>query len=143
IVLNQLLTQLMHMYEVSETLTIKLNLTVNEAIVLADATQINRLFTNLIKNALEAQDAAEHAFINITLTANDQQYVVAIADKGAGIPAEVQASIFSPNFTTKTSGTGLGLAICKGIVERANGNIWFTTAAGQGTTFYVSFPKSV
>jgi len=48
--------------------------------------------------------------------------------------------IFTPNFTTKTSGTGLGLAMCKGIVEKANGRIWFDTVEGKGTSFHVLLP---
>ena len=56
------------------------------------------------------------------------------------IPAETQAKIFIPNFTTKTSGTGLGLAMSKGIVEQARGEIWFETADEKGTTFFVSLP---
>ena len=57
-----------------------------------------------------------------------------------GIPADMHEKIFTPNFTTKSSGTGLGLAISKGIVEKANGKIWFSTRENEGTTFYVSFP---
>jgi signal transduction histidine kinase len=55
---------------------------------------------------------------------------------------EMQSKIFTPNFTTKTSGTGLGLAMSKGIVEQALGDLWFETAEGIGTTFYISFPLS-
>ncbi len=50
---------------------------------------------------------------------------------------DTQSKIFTPNFTTKTSGTGLGLAMCKSIVEQAKGEIWFETAVGKGTIFYV------
>jgi signal transduction histidine kinase len=57
-----------------------------------------------------------------------------------GIPEEKRDKIFTPNFTTKTSGTGLGLAMCKGIVEKANGKIWFETTEGVGTTFNVLLP---
>jgi two-component system, NtrC family, nitrogen regulation sensor histidine kinase NtrY len=72
----------------------------------------------------------------------NQKLLIEISDNGTGIPAEIQPRIFMPNFTTKSSGTGLGLAICKAIVEKANGQIWFRTAAGDGTTFYVELPLS-
>lgn len=52
----------------------------------------------------------------------------------------MQDKIFTPNFTTKSSGTGLGLAMCKGIVEKANGTIWFETEINRGSTFFVSLP---
>ena len=66
--------------------------------------------------------------------------LVTISDSGSGIPEAMHEKIFMPNFTTKSSGTGLGLAISKGIVEKAQGKIWFTTAANKGTTFYVQLP---
>jgi two-component system, NtrC family, nitrogen regulation sensor histidine kinase NtrY len=52
----------------------------------------------------------------------------------------MHSKIFSPNFTTKSSGTGLGLAMCKSIIEQVKGEIWFETAEGSGTTFFVTFP---
>jgi signal transduction histidine kinase len=65
---------------------------------------------------------------------------VSIKDNGEGIAPEMQSRIFVPNFTTKSSGTGLGLAMCKGIVEQAQGKIWFETEQGRGTTFHVELP---
>jgi two-component system nitrogen regulation sensor histidine kinase NtrY len=108
--------------------------------VKADKTQINRLFTNLIKNAIEAYSSDEKAAIIIQQKKKENEIIVSIHDEGHGIPETMQKKIFAPNFTTKSSGTGLGLAICKGIVEKANGNIWFQTKENEGTTFYVSLP---
>jgi len=66
--------------------------------------------------------------------------VIEVSDNGSGIPPDIQAKVFSPNFSTKTSGTGLGLAICKSIVESFNGKIWFETTMGEGTTFFMELP---
>ncbi len=110
-------------------------------IIYADKSQINRLFTNLIKNAEEAATDGT-AEIKIKQHRVKKHLVVTIADKGAGIPEDKQQHIFEPNFTTKSSGTGLGLAICKGIAEKASGKIWFSTKEGAGTTFYVELPLS-
>ena len=52
----------------------------------------------------------------------------------------MQSKIFTPNFTTKSSGTGLGLAMCKSIVEQTGGEIWFKTAPGEGSSFFVQLP---
>lgn len=108
--------------------------------ILADKVQVNRLFTNLIKNAIEASSESEQVDITVRQYRQEDRVVIAVIDNGTGIPKDMQDRIFTPNFTTKSSGTGLGLAICKGIVEKANGSIWFETQEGKGTAFYVVFP---
>ena len=105
-----------------------------------DKTQVNRLFSNLIKNAIEAGGESENATIEIVSQNFGENVVVSIHDYGVGISKEQAAKIFVPNFTTKSSGTGLGLAISKVIVENGKGRIWFESIPNIGTTFYVSFP---
>ncbi|HQY11875.1 MAG TPA: ATP-binding protein [Ferruginibacter sp.] len=106
----------------------------------ADRTHINRLFTNLILNAIQAVPEDKQVNIDMLELLADGKVLVKVKDNGNGIPEEMQAKIFTPNFTTKTSGTGLGLAMSKGIVEQARGRIWFETKAGEGTTFFVELP---
>lgn len=106
----------------------------------ADKTQLNRLFTNLLTNAVDACSEARYCRITIQETIEEESVLVAIADNGEGIPADMHSKIFTPNFTTKSSGTGLGLAMCKSIVEQSGGSIWFETKVGQGTTFFVRLP---
>lgn len=112
----------------------------HEISVNADRTQMNRLFTNLISNAVEASLADEIAVINIHELIEGNSVIVSVEDKGQGIDNEMRSKIFTPNFTTKTSGTGLGLAMCKSIVTRSGGKIWFDSEEGHGTTFYVQLP---
>ncbi len=106
----------------------------------ADKTQMNRLFTNLFANAIEARNGNGTCQIDIKEEQENGMIRISISDNGEGIPKEMQPHIFVPNFTTKSSGTGLGLAMCKGIVEQAKGKIWFETEQGRGTTFYVELP---
>jgi nitrogen fixation/metabolism regulation signal transduction histidine kinase len=106
----------------------------------ADKTQMNRLFTNLLTNAVEACRNNDECKIIINETRTEESIHITVKDNGEGIPQETQARIFIPNFTTKSSGTGLGLAMCKGIVEQARGKIWFETEQGKGTTFHVELP---
>ncbi len=108
--------------------------------IAADKTQINRLFTNLLQNAIQAIPEGREGHISISVKDEDGQVMVEVTDNGTGIPPEVQPKIFVPNFTTKSSGTGLGLAMCKNIVEQAGGEIWFETSPGAGTTFFVRLP---
>lgn len=138
--IEQVLQSLIGLYSSDHNLSLHFNLEVGNPKVFADKTQINRLFTNLIKNAIEASNEEQIIQIYITVTTDHENILIAIRDEGYGIPAEMRKKMFSPNFTTKSSGTGLGLAICKAIVEKANGTIWFETEDGKGTTFFVSLP---
>jgi signal transduction histidine kinase len=78
--------------------------------------------------------------VQVSTVLQGQTVLVKITDNGDGIPENIQEKIFTPNFTTKTSGTGLGLAMCKRITEQMNGQIWFETAEGAGTSFFVQLP---
>jgi two-component system nitrogen regulation sensor histidine kinase NtrY len=106
----------------------------------ADRTQMNRLFTNLVRNALEAVPRERKAVIRLKAVLQGAEVEVQVQDNGEGIPEEARAKIFSPRFTTKSSGTGLGLAMCRSIVEKAHGRISFETVAGEGTVFHVHLP---
>jgi two-component system, NtrC family, nitrogen regulation sensor histidine kinase NtrY len=99
------------------------------------------LFTNLIKNSIEAAEEQQKAIhILIKTHVEGDQIKIEINDKSGGIPERVVPQMFNPNFTTKSSGTGLGLAICKGIVEKADGVITYTTTTGIGTSFFIVLP---
>ena len=104
--------------------------------MMGDEGHLNRLFTNLLLNAIQArQDTGQPAQIYISVSLLDNKVLVSIADQSGGIPPESIDLIFTPNFTTKTAGTGLGLAICKRIVEQSGGTIGFESKWGVGTTF--------
>jgi nitrogen fixation/metabolism regulation signal transduction histidine kinase len=138
--LHAVIKDLILLYEIQDNLQIDWKKLPQPLMLNADVTQMNRLFTNLIQNAAESVAADQPIQIEISETIRGNRVLIAIADNGPGIPTEVQPRIFMPNFTTKSSGTGLGLAICKAIVEKAGGNIWFTTRPGEGTTFFVELP---
>jgi signal transduction histidine kinase len=111
------------------------------AIIYADRVQINRLLTNLFKNAIEAGiEQFGEVYVLIQQKIKQHSVEISIQDRSGGIPDDVKKHIFSPNFTTKSSGSGLGLAICKGIVEKANGSIEFSSIAGVGTIFTITLP---
>ena len=138
--LHEVLYQLIQLHRMDERVQLDCTPVHQQVMVEADRTHINRLFTNLIQNAIQAVPEGKQAVIHIDEEIHDQKIMVKIRDNGMGIPDEMRPHIFTPNFTTKTSGTGLGLAMCKGIVEQARGAIWFETAAGTGTTFFVELP---
>ena len=75
--------------------------------LMADKTQLNRLFTNLLRNALESVSSNEQSEVKIDYKRNGNNVLIRVQDNGDGIKPELQDKIFYPNFTTKTSGTGL------------------------------------
>ena len=137
---KEIIASLINLYSSNEKVNVFYSSAEEPAIINADRTQINRLFTNLFQNAIEASDGNPVIDVYIDLNMNGNKLQIDFSDKGSGIPAEKQDKIFTPNFTTKSSGTGLGLAISKGIVENANGRIWFDTEEGKGTTFHILLP---
>jgi nitrogen fixation/metabolism regulation signal transduction histidine kinase len=138
--LHDMLYSLTSLYETTENLLFKWVPVHQRIMVYADKTQLNRLFTNLLQNALEACQDKEKRVISVSEELKGETILVKVSDNGEGIPEEMKSKIFMPNFTTKSSGTGLGLAMSKTIVEQARGRIWFETIEGEGTIFYVELP---
>jgi signal transduction histidine kinase len=143
--LNEVLHSLNGLYQGQPGCEILYNEPERPMYVYADKTQMNRLFTNLLQNAIQAipESRAGRIVMHMEATTDDKWVVVSVQDNGEGISPEIQSRIFVPNFTTKNSGTGLGLAMCKNIVEQARGEIWFLTRLNVGTTFYVKLPLVV
>jgi two-component system, NtrC family, nitrogen regulation sensor histidine kinase NtrY len=112
-----------------------------EAFIYADKDQMLRVFNNLFKNAIQAIPEEQQGKVEVKLSKQGDNFLVKVKDNGTGISEEQIDKIFVPNFTTKTGGMGLGLAMVKNIIENFSGRIWFETAKGSGTTFFVSLPE--
>jgi two-component system nitrogen regulation sensor histidine kinase NtrY len=138
--LHEMLSSLSSLYQTMENLEFKWVPVREKILVYADKTQLNRLFTNLLQNALESGHNQQTCVISLSEELTDGHILIRISDNGEGIPEQMRSKIFIPNFTTKSSGTGLGLAMSKTIVEQAKGRIWFETAEEEGTTFFVELP---
>ncbi len=141
--LNEVISLVTQLHSIDDRKHIDWKPGLKPAMVNADRTHLNRLFTNLILNAMQAIPADRNVEIKIDEEIIDNKVLIKVKDNGNGIDAALQSKIFTPNFTTKTSGTGLGLAMSKGIVEQAKGKIWFETEAGVGTIFFVELPLHI
>ncbi|HET8753277.1 MAG TPA: HAMP domain-containing sensor histidine kinase, partial [Salinimicrobium sp.] len=106
-----------------------------------DRTQLIRVVTNLVKNAIQAVDGVANPAILVSVNDEGEDVCICISDNGHGISEENRKKIFEPKFTTKSSGMGLGLAMVKNIVENYNGSITFKSKINKGTIFKVCFPK--
>jgi two-component system, NtrC family, nitrogen regulation sensor histidine kinase NtrY len=106
----------------------------------ADREQINGIFSNLIKNGIQAIPPDKEGIIKVNVETENEKVVVSVSDNGTGIPESLKKKMFTPNFTTKSSGAGLGLSIVKRYVENASGKIWFESESDKGSVFFIEFP---
>jgi nitrogen fixation/metabolism regulation signal transduction histidine kinase len=107
-----------------------------------DKHRLSRILTNLVINAIDAMNGNGYIEIRTDLVnKRDVCYCrTSIKDTGKGISTQESQLILTPYFTTKESGTGLGLPIIERIVNDHGGAVWFDSAEGMGTTFYIDLP---
>ncbi len=107
-----------------------------------DASQIERVFINIIMNAAEAMEGDGKLSIETRFDSGKENIEIKISDTGPGIPEENLKKIFDPFFTTKDigHGTGLGLAISYGIIQSHQGSITVDSTVDQGTVFVIALP---
>ena len=103
-----------------------------------DAEQLQQVFFNLVKNAVQAM--GEGGRLAIALTADDRDLAVAFRDTGSGIAPEDFRRLFEPFHTTKAGGHGIGLSVVKRIVDAHGGRIDVSSKPGEGTCFRLVFP---
>lgn len=115
------------------------------AVLLADASQMQQLFTSLIDNAVKHSKAEQK--VTIMVKQSKGEIMVSIKDEGAGISEEDLPHVFdrfyranSARTRSKNSGQGLGLSIAKRIVEDYHGYIKIKSSKGKGTKVKVIFP---
>ena len=103
--------------------------------------QLQQVFLNIIRNALDAMDSGGE--LRIATESRNGIIQIKFQDDGKGIPPENMGKIFNPFFTTKPpgSGTGLGLSICSRIMDKLKGSIEVESQPGHGSTFIVSVPR--
>lgn len=104
-----------------------------------DKAQLEQVFFNLFKNALEAM--ADGGAIAVEVGSDDNDVFAEIRDSGKGMDAEQLAHLFEPYRTTKAHGTGLGLMVSARIVRDHGGTIAAESKAGEGTVFTVRLPR--
>jgi two-component system NtrC family sensor kinase len=109
--------------------------------VMADRSQMEQLFLNLVLNALQAMP--DGGTLTLQTGVSDGQVFAEVRDSGRGIPPEIRDRIFDPFFTTRGvgRGTGLGLAVSDSIVAAHGGRIEVASRVGAGSTFRVQLPR--
>ncbi len=110
------------------------------AAVMADPEQLQRVFINLLENAFESQEVEGEIDLQAWSDKDRNMILVEVADQGQGISEDMKGHIFSPYFSTKNRGSGLGLAICHRIVADHNGTIGVRDNHPAGSVFRVTLP---
>lgn len=140
--LYDLLQEVSASYESYHEVSIDMSDVEPESSIAADRRQLKQVFSNLFQNAIDAMGRAGQIRLRTDLVKKGESSYcrIQVEDTGPGIPSEHHEEVFNPYFTTKGQGTGLGLAIVERIVFDHNGQIWFETEPGVGTTFFLDIP---
>ncbi len=118
------------------------------AMVVADAADLDRIFSNLLDNAVKYTPSGGTVRFTIE-RGEDDEITATVSDTGIGIPEEEQERIFEGFYRTKEAkatgqiGTGLGLSIVKKLVERLGAHLELESTPGKGSSFRVVFPSAV
>ncbi len=140
---------------IGEDIELRIMLSKEELVVMADPSQIEQVLMNLAANARDAMPEGGKLTIETSQVYIDKEYaknhlfaehgfhaVLLVSDTGKGIDTETRERIFEPFFTTKEfgKGTGLGLSIVYSIIKQHDGNINVYSEPGVGTTFEIHLP---
>ena len=108
-----------------------------------DKIYLNRIITNLVTNARQAQSDERKLLVNVDIEQINKRITLIVEDNGIGIPEDMYDRIFEPNFTSKNSGMGLGLTMVRKMVEDYEGSISVTSEVNKGTKFIISMPTNM
>lgn len=109
--------------------------------LLIDRARIQHVLYSLFQNAIDAgAPTLNTPSIRIDISADRYSVETGVTDSGPGVPADLQAKLFRPFFTTKPHGTGLGLASSRAIIESHEGTIGFDNLPAGGSRFWFRLP---
>jgi two-component system nitrogen regulation sensor histidine kinase NtrY len=104
-----------------------------------DATQLEQVMINLLKNAAESGSPADA--IEVTVRDAGEGWLIEVADRGSGLSEDALRDALIPFYSTKPSGTGLGLTLCREIVEAHGGRLSIANRPGGGAVIGLWLPR--
>ncbi|MDC3955627.1 sensor histidine kinase [Polyangium jinanense] len=113
----------------------------NSLPIVGDMAQVRQVVWNLLRNAIQASSAGAEVVVRVEADAGGA-VVLAVEDRGVGIPPEARERLFDAFFTTRSQGMGIGLAVVKRILDDHGFAIEVESEPGKGTTFRVRIPAS-
>ena len=109
-------------------------------VVRGSRTQLTRVFTQLVENALKFRRLDAQCQISLRSTRKDDHWLVEVRDNGVGIDSRLMNKVFQifqrGHSKGRIVGNGIGLAICRKIIEMHGGRIWLESVLGEGTAFF-------
>ena len=112
-------------------------------VITGDESQLNRLFQNLLSNALKFRGDKKPE-IRVWAELRGDEWIFSVQDNGIGIAPEYQEKVFGMfsrlHSRAQYEGTGVGLALCSKIAQRHGGRIWVESDVGKGATFRFNVP---
>lgn len=136
--LRQTFTLLRHSAEINESQVIKEDLPDTPLLIDADSEQLQQVFWNLARNALQAMPTGGTLHASVKKNSNSRMRIT-FSDTGRGMSPEQVERLFEP-FSSTTGGTGLGLSIVYQIIRDHGGTITVRSFEGQGTTIMIELP---
>jgi PAS domain S-box-containing protein len=122
--------------------SIRIELSEDLPMTVADRVQLQQVLMNLMLNGIEAMKDTGGVLTVKSQLGEDGKIHISIHDTGPGLPSGKADQIFDAFFTTKPQGSGMGLAISKSIVESQGGRIWANGDGEHGATFYFTLPAA-
>ncbi|MDF2648270.1 MAG: hypothetical protein K0Q73_4075 [Paenibacillus sp.] len=139
---SELLQELLLLLETQANLNniqIETKLASDIPLLTCEANQLKQVFTNVIKNGMEAMTDGGTLTVEITMGPS-QNLIISITDQGCGIPQEELNRLGEPFFTTKETGNGLGLMVSQQIIANHKGSMKITSRVGVGTCVEIKLP---
>ncbi len=130
-----------HALIIPSNVTFEVAVSPGNLLVCCDPILLERVFSNLYLNAIEALEGRGQGAIITRAFCGDERTFLEVEDDGPGLDPKIVDRIFEPLVTAKARGTGLGLALCRIIIEAHGGEITATTNANGGTSFHLWLPN--
>lgn len=144
--LNKLIQHSVSSVIIPSNVNVEIKFLKDDPMAMADRDQMTQVFSNLIKNSIDAMPDGGN--LSIEMQSKGSDVIFNIIDTGTGISKDNLGKLFTPFFTTKPigKGTGLGLAIIYGIVKMHKGDVTVSSnadpnAGPTGTTFKIRLPR--
>ncbi|HCS20450.1 MAG TPA: hypothetical protein DIW47_07795 [Bacteroidetes bacterium] len=122
---------------------LKVDKLIDGSVLELDPQRLRMAFLNILTNAIEAMESTKTRKLEIAMTETSKEIKVSISDTGIGISEEDKKRIFEPFFTKRSGGVGLGMTTVLHVLTAHDASIQIDSSKGEGTSFQITFPKSV